>query len=52
MKKLFKLFLLTIISISFVSCSPSSKDVSKMYFEVKDTAVVDDDYYTYSYLIF
>ena len=46
-----KKFILLISAIFiFAACSSSSKDVSKMYFYVKDDATVADDYYAYSYL--
>ncbi len=50
MKKIFKLCFITVLSLFLVSCAASSKDVSKMYFYVKDTTAVDDEYYAYSYL--
>ncbi len=50
MKNLFKLFLITSLSVLFVACVSGSKDVEKMYFYVKDDAAVADEYYAYSYL--
>jgi len=50
MKKLFNLFLLTLISIFLISCAASPEDVDKMYFYVEDNAEVDYEYYSSSYL--
>ena len=45
-----KFILLISAFLIFAACSSFSKDVSKMYFYVKDDATVADDYYAYSYL--